>query len=180
MNNAHGLRKLSRTMQHAIVFCAVASSIMVFWSSSHLLTDPSCFAHFAKRYTASFPFSDSLSTRAILGALDAVEQGILLVAFYCAWRMFGAFAAAEPLSAEPPRWMYRGAIALGALFVSSIAGQTITHWALTMWNPPGQVIFALCLGINDILIFVIAGILLMTSRVLSVAEGVRAEQRAFV
>ncbi|QDZ01716.1 DUF2975 domain-containing protein [Nitratireductor mangrovi] len=112
--------------------------------------------------------------------LLAIQLAILMSAFYCLWRMFGAFASDEPLTADAANWMHRAGVAFLATAATSVLMRTAVVSALTFANPPGERALSVSLGSPDLLAFLMAGVLLITGRIIAGAAEIREDHRAIV
>ncbi|WP_048644789.1 DUF2975 domain-containing protein [Nitratireductor soli] len=175
------LRRLSRVMRSAVLACAALILVGVAWVLGVSLSDPAGFENLLREgLSIAGPVTLTSSSIGITIVLIAVQVGLLLAALYCVWRMFGAFAAEEPLSGESARWMRRAGVAFVAIASGSIVLHTVMVLALTMGNPPGQKALSIGIGSSELLSLLIACIMYMTSHLMAVAAEARADQRGFV
>jgi hypothetical protein len=97
-----------------------------------------------------------------------------------AYRLFDFYRLGILFPAEAPRLlrcMGRGMLAIAALRPMA---QLLLGYALTASNEPGQVIFALRLSIEDIMIALFGGLLIAIGHVMAEARRIAAENESFV
>jgi len=175
------LRRLSRRMRHAVTAAALLIAAGVAGFLSLALLDPATFhAGLARGLSAGVPVTTTALATGLVVLLIAVQAAVLLAALWCTRRMFGALTAEEPLSEAAARWMTRASLAFLATAITSLVAHPLVVLALTMANPPGQRALSLAVGSADLLALLVAGIMFMTGRVLSLAAVIRADQRAIV
>ncbi|EKF19135.1 DUF2975 domain-containing protein [Nitratireductor pacificus] len=181
MPDMNRLRRLSRLMQTIVMGCTALVLLGVAWALATSFVQPTGFAHLVREgLSITGPIALTSSSVGVTVVLIAVQLGFLLAALYCVWRMFGAFAADEPLSGESARWMRRAGLAFVAVASGSIVLRALMVLVLTLGNPPGQKMLAVGFGSSELLSLLIAGIMYMTSHLMAVAADVRADQRGFV
>ncbi|MCC5780115.1 DUF2975 domain-containing protein [Nitratireductor sp. B36] len=181
MHDVAELRRLGRLMQHIVLGVGLLIALAVCWL---VLTSIGEQVRFEGLVRNGLSLSGPLTfTPAAVGAtvvLMAVQFGLLAAALYCVWRMFGAFAAEEPLSVESAHWLRRASLAFVAVAGGSIVLQTLMILVLTLGNPPGQKALSIGFGSSELLALLIACVMYMAGRLMAVAAEVRAEQRDFV
>ncbi|WPZ15588.1 DUF2975 domain-containing protein [Nitratireductor rhodophyticola] len=181
MHDVARLRRLSRLMQAIVLVCGAFIAAGAVWFFAASLSDPGLFETLVRdNLSLSGPLAFTSSAIGVTAALIAVQFGLLFTALYCVWRMFGAFAAEEPLSGESAHWLRHASAAFVAVAAGSIVLRMLMILVLTMGNPAGQKMLAIGIGSAEMLSVLIACIMYMTGRLMALAAEVRAEQRDFV
>lgn len=181
MTDTAELRRLGRRMQAILMAGAIVLLMGLAWLVAEVAGNPGSLEDVIRQgLSLAGPLTFSPAVIAITGLLFAAQLALLGAALYCVWRMFGAFAAEEPLSIEPAIWMRRAGLAFVFLAAGGVLARSAIHLALTLGNPAGQRALSIGIGSGEVLTLLIASIMYMMSRVLAVAADVRADQKGFV
>lgn len=181
MSQSVRLRRLSRMMQFAVLAFACFIGFGALWFLTSWIGDAREFETAIRQaYSLQGPLAFTPPAVAVTAVLVSLQFGLVFLALYCVWQMFGAFGGEEPLSVEAATWMHRASIAFVLTVAGSIVLQVMIVLALTLGNPAGQKALSVSFGSSQGMALLIAAIMYMTGRVLAVAAEVRAEQRDFV
>ena len=181
MADVAALRQLGRRMQTILMTGVIVLLAGLGWAVVEVTGSPGGMEEAVRQgLSASGPLTFSPAAIAAAGLVAAAQLALLGAALYCVWRMFGAFAAEEPLSIEPAVWMRRAGLAFVFLAAGGVLARSAIYLALTLGNPAGQRALSIGLGSGEMLTLLIASIMYMISRVLKVAAEVRADQKGFV
>lgn len=181
MSDLSKLRRLGRTMQAILAIGAVPIPLGAMWFLAELLRDPLGFEPLLRQVVnIPGPLTFTPQASVLVVVLVTVQIAFLVAALYCVWRMFGVFAGEEPLVAEAAVWMRRASLAFVIMAVGGVIARALLVVVLTMGNPPGQQAVSIAVGSGELLTLLIALIMYMMGRVMSLAAEVRADQRGFV
>jgi Na+-transporting methylmalonyl-CoA/oxaloacetate decarboxylase gamma subunit len=181
MSDISALRSLGHRMQIILVVGVMPILVAALWYLGGLVLDPAAYeASVAQLARIEGPVALSQPAVWAVAVLALIQLSLLVAALYCVWRMFGAFAAEEPLSVEPALWMRRAGFGFVAVALGGIVLRSAAVVALTLGNPPGQRMLSFSIGSAELHTLLIACIMYMMARVTAVAAEVRADQKGFV
>lgn len=181
MADMERLRRLSRLMQNIVLVFTGVLFVAACWVILGSFSNKAGFEGVLRQsLSIDGPITLTSSSIGVTVVLMLVQLGLFVAALYCVWRMFGAFAAEEPLSGDSALWMRRAGLSFVVVAGGSIVLQTAVILVLTLGNPPGQKMLAVGVGSSELLALLIASIMYMTSRLITVAAEVRADQKGFI
>lgn len=174
-------QRLSRVMRVVTVLAGLSIALLGVGFAGVAVFDPELFGEIVAEHLAKgMSIALTPSAAAVVLVLTCLQLSVLVVALYCLWRMFGAFAAEDPLSARTAVWMRRSGAAFLAGVASGFVIRTAVVAALTLGNPPGQRMIAVSIGSTDLLSVLLAGVLLMVGHIMATAAAIQEDNRAII